>query len=119
MESIVISALKIIKEKPEVSIGKKSVMLLNAFIAGVECADTELWTVMPAYYFRGEFNKWIARKYKTRDSLGWEGIVMKEADNDDEKAFNLFYDLFEAYLLESSTTDFKDTVLNHPADYTD
>jgi hypothetical protein len=100
MESIVISAIKIIQDKPELIIGKRSIMLLNAFIAGVECADTKLWTTMPQYYFRGEFNKWVARKYKIEDSLGWDGIIFEQADNNDEKAFDLFFDLLDEYLLD-------------------
>lgn len=85
--------IKII-HKPISYLGSKSISKLRCFIDGFSIGYD-----YPHFHpFFPEFQSFIETKYKINYSDSWNNILLK-ITNDEEKAFDLFVEEFESFLL--------------------
>jgi hypothetical protein len=99
MYSNVISLLYKIKKMPEIYLFRKSILLLESFIGGFIYAHfIENGYESSEENFTGKFNTWVANRYNISDSLNWASMIMLQM-KDEEKAFDLFYELLDEYLM--------------------
>ena len=79
-------------------LGKKSITVLKTFIDGYEiCEDfNEIKsTLVPPFHL---FLPWIQRLYRHNGSYyNWDGIILQNSDNDENKAFDKFLELFDEF----------------------
>jgi len=79
-------------------IGYLSILRFSSFLQGyfwaIYCRDKnfEMQTSM------GYFTDWLAVKYSIRESLGWDGILLKLAKDDDELALQLFWRHWDEFI---------------------
>lgn len=87
--------------KPAMYLGKKSLTLLFTFFSGIDLADklgARKFNTMEVLF--NDFANFVQRKFKQgRSAMGWLRILEK-TDNDEEKAFDLFFALLEEFKLE-------------------
>lgn len=89
-----------IKDNPDHYIKENTLKSLNAFITGYIICQAEFDSGYAYRYPIGEFNSFIHKYYKsTATAAGWEYIISNKVKNS-EKAFKIFFDLFDKYLLE-------------------
>ena len=94
----VIELLLKLKNRPEIYLGKRSISLLDTFIAGfVYAYFTEYGKAAFENDFSG-FNKWIAEKYSIIENINWVTIILMQAENDEERALDLFYELLSEFI---------------------
>lgn len=91
-----------IRPRPALYVGKKSLSKIQAFFYGYLYAvrfndiDFDL-----GKFDSYSFHDWVAEKLGWYESTsGWLNMILKEVDNDEEKAVDLFYELLEEFKLE-------------------
>ncbi|MCC5664560.1 hypothetical protein LC653_11685 [Nostoc sp. CHAB 5784] len=90
--------LAMIRSRPGMYLGQRSLTALSGFIGGYSFALGENGI------FYGEetppftqFNDWVARYYKWYESTaGWKNIILREV-GDEAKACDVFFELFELF----------------------
>lgn len=96
----IICLLMMIKLRPGLYIGTKSLVRLCSFIDGYKFAmicDNKKYKINQYY----EFNEWLAQKYHIRESILWDDYLIRFVQNESE-AFDLFYEELEAFLKENN-----------------
>jgi phosphoribosylanthranilate isomerase len=91
-----------LKERPAMYVGAKSLTRLQMFFYGY-CYALSLQDIeFPQKQFAAySFHDWIAKKFGWNESTsGWLNMILKEVNDDDEKAFDLFFALLEEFKLE-------------------
>lgn len=91
--------LGIIKLKPGMYIGSKSLAKLRSFIDGYIFAMNCKKIKYCADQYK-IFNKWLAKRYNICTSELWDGYLTKII-NDNELAFDLFFDELEIFMKEN------------------
>lgn len=108
---IIIEKLYKIKEKPIIYIGKKSVILLRAYLDGYLNREMELNPEFKSVFF--EFYDFIREDYKMAPNHSWERILTAYT-NTDENAFDLFFKYLDKFLgsknieIPVAESDYKD-----------
>lgn len=92
---ILIKKLYMIREKPIIHIGKKSVILLRAYLDGYLDRVMELNPDFKSVFF--EFYDFIRQDYKMAPNHSWERILTAYTSTD-ENAFDLFYQYLDKFL---------------------
>ncbi len=93
--------LNAIHLRPAMYLGKKSLSYLNVFLIGFDIADK-----FGACKFKtrdilfNDFDEFVRFKYRVNGFMGYSTRILKKADNDEEKAFDLFFALLEEFKLE-------------------
>ena len=90
--------LKKIKERPGLYLGRKSLMLLDAFLGGYSICCYDLEKKIEADIFDG-FQEYIQQRYNIRSTQSWAKIIDFYSLSDEE-AFDNFYNLYEEFLKE-------------------
>jgi phosphoribosylanthranilate isomerase len=104
--------LEMIRLHPSMFIGRHSLTELFTFLHGIEfgigCLNNEIsafdWKQfkplgVPNYNYG--FRAWISKKFKNTGSRQmWSDIILLQVDDDEEKAFDLFFALLEEFKLE-------------------
>ncbi|MEH2144414.1 hypothetical protein [Nostoc sp.] len=90
--------LAMIRPRPQMYLGQRSLTALGGFIGGYSFALGE-----NGIFFGEEtppftqFNDWVARYYKWNESTaGWKNIILREV-GDEAKACDVFFELFELF----------------------
>jgi len=86
-----------LKERPICYLGAKSITRLHLFLDGF-CWGYNYPSITP---FFPDFQKKIELKYKWELNDSWFSILLK-VTNDEEKAFDLFYEELQIYLKENN-----------------
>lgn len=102
MLDTIYNAIMKVRSYPGIYLRCKSLSLLYAYISGIECCLTNNWTEIKEKTFTGIFNDWIISKYSTPKTLDYTSVILKRSDHDEEKAFDLFYELLFEYLESKS-----------------
>lgn len=97
LETDILNIIFKIKERPQVYLGNKSIIRLKCFLDGFKIAY-DFPNVSVAF---PEFYPYISKKYNCIKSYSWCTILYLEANND-EKAFDLFFDELENFLKENN-----------------
>jgi phosphoribosylanthranilate isomerase len=102
--------LFLIELRPAMYLGKQSITLLRMFLNGFDFAsvlnnlkfDWKNFCPDGKHYYDKGFQSWIAKKFlgKAETALGWDNIILEKSDNDEKKAFELFFELLEEFKLE-------------------
>ncbi|MCM1183120.1 MAG: hypothetical protein NC337_07085 [Roseburia sp.] len=90
----------IIKTRPELYLGQKSIVRLDIFIKGISYALNYSSSTFP--YFDA-FNDWYMEKQKVDNRRGyviWWNHILYINGNQDDVAFDFFVKYFEKYLKE-------------------
>lgn len=96
-EKDVISVLYMIRKRPPLYLGDKSVTKLKIFLDGFSIGYSypELHS-----FFQG-FPEYISDKYNCRESISWSDILLINANGDEEKAFDNFFTEWDIFLKEN------------------
>ena len=91
----VLKIIFLIKEKPAILVDK-SVSCLRGFLDGfaVGYSFPNIESVFP------DFQKYVEQRYNCNLTISWNEILVLQADSE-EKAFYLFFEVFEQFLKES------------------
>lgn len=90
--------LEIIRQRPGIYLGQRSLTALKGFIDGYSFAIVENNILVEEEIppFR-QFHDWVARYYKWYESTaGWKNIILKEV-GDEAKACDVFFELLELF----------------------
>jgi hypothetical protein len=83
--------LKILRVKTIMYIGQTSIIRFGAFLRGYFFAIYQQENSFKMYECLGNFNDWLAQKYKIEDMLSWDNILLQVAGNDDAQGLELFW----------------------------
>jgi len=91
-----------IQKRPQMFLGWKSFELFVSYLNGFEMALELSKSDFETGKFFSDFNQWCIQRLTGRaeSKYGWSGIILKEADCNEEKAFDLFFALLEEFKLE-------------------
>lgn len=90
--------LEMIKQRPGIYLGQRSLTALAGFIGGYffAIAENNILVEEEIPPFR-QFHDWVARYYKWYESTaGWKNIILKEV-GDEAKACDVFFELLELF----------------------
>ena len=94
--------LSAIHLKPAMYLGKKSLTLLSTFFSGIDLADklgARKFNTMEVLF--NDFSYFVQDKFKQgRSVMGWLLRILEKADDDEEKAVDIFFALLEEFKLE-------------------
>ena len=80
-------------------IGEKKISILKSFFDGIYYS-LEAYNVNEEYIFNG-FDDWIANYYGwTECTAGWKNIILSECNEDEEKAVDEFFNLYDKFKLK-------------------
>lgn len=86
-----------IRLKPGMYLGKNHISKLPNFILGY-CFSDNISQRQPDFYFGDNgFLTWYRDRYKPKEMSFWHNYFLEEADNDDEKALEIFFERLEEY----------------------
>jgi len=86
-----------IRQRPGMFLGKNHISKLPNFIHGYHFSDS-ISQRQPDFYFGNNgFLIWYKDKYKPTEMSFWHDYFLEEADNDDEKALDIFFERLEEY----------------------
>jgi hypothetical protein len=90
--------LELIRQRPAMYIGCKSILQLRAFLCGYQfAAETHDIPDQSEPEF-GKFHDWVARKFGWYESTaGWANIILQETGNDEEASVDHFYTLIDQF----------------------
>lgn len=98
--SNIIDLLMMVKQRPAMYIGSKSLLRLRSFIDGytfaMECENIDCSA--DVYY---TFNEWLAQKYNIWESILWDKYLSSIA-KDKVDPFDLLFEDLEVYLKENN-----------------
>lgn len=88
--------------RPQMYFGKKDIWALYNFLFGFECALEYSSSDFNTGFFFSEFETWALQKLINKDESPYRliGILLQKCNNDEEKAFDLFFALLEEFKLE-------------------
>jgi len=92
-----------LRQRPAMYIGRYSIIRLRAFLDGYFEAirlrdhNPHLMRTMSG------FTSWLASKYCITGVLGWDTILLRQTNDDDEAAFHLFWEKWDEYCREKDT----------------
>ncbi len=103
--------LDAIQSNPTMFLGKHSISLLKAYLAGIMIAGEILGKNLDSkrfYDFKGDvnnerddFQSFVAQRFDINlASMGWCYFLLEESQNDEEDALELFFALLEEFKLE-------------------
>lgn len=92
---IVIKKLYSIKNQPIIHIGRKSVILLRAYIDGYIAREMEVDLEFRTIFY--EFYDFIQKQYEMAPNHYWDRILFAFSSTD-EDAFELFYKYLDEFL---------------------
>jgi hypothetical protein len=94
-----------VKQRPGMYLGKVSLTRLKMLLMGYSMSRGELGLQLTQQEKQfAKFQQWIQTKYQINSSEGWESIILSQAE-DEKLAFDLFFELFEEFNLESLQLD--------------
>lgn len=94
-----------IKKRPGMYLGKVSLTRLKMLLMGYSMSRGELGLQLTQEEKKfAQFQQWIQRKYQINSSQGWETIILSKVE-DEKLAFDLFFELFERFNIESLQLD--------------
>lgn len=94
-----------IKQRPGMYLGKVSLTRFKMLLMGYSMSRGELGLKLTQQEKQfAKFQQWIQTKYQVNSSQGWETIILSQVE-DEKLAFDLFFDLFEEFNLESLQLD--------------
>ena len=97
MDMETIQLIQLIRQRPEIYIGVRSIWRLHAYIRGFLHAKTEGFTKMNGYTFNNDFTDWVTQKYY-QNNHSWPFAVFIQSGFDETKALDIFFELFDEYL---------------------
>lgn len=94
-----------IKQRPGMYLGKVSLTRLKMLLMGYSMSRGELGLQLTQQEKQfAQFQQWIQTKYQINSAQGWETIILSQVE-DEKLAFDLFFELFEQFNLESLQLD--------------
>ena len=89
-----------IKQRPGMYLGKVSLTRLKMLLMGYSMSRGELGLQLTQEEKQfAQFQQWIQRKYQINSSEGWESIILSQVE-DEDLAFDLFFELFEQFNID-------------------
>ena len=95
-----------IRQRPAMYLGEAKISLLSNFIFGysmgfhmAKSSDNEI----DDYFGEAGFLEWFFQKYNLEQTSFWETPFLNEANNDEKKALQLFFEYLEKYDQEKET----------------
>ncbi|WP_139996541.1 hypothetical protein [Paenibacillus paridis] len=86
------------RQRPGMYIGKKSLLLLHAYLNGYIAYHNEI-NKEPNCFFLAEFQEYIQRRFNLYTTHSWADIIISFSLNDEE-AFDRFYQLLDDFSLK-------------------
>jgi len=96
--------------RPAMYLGKKSITLLRTYLDGFFAAlqvsksdfDCKNFQSVDKLLYLGGFQRWTSKRFFDNEetAMSWNRSILNEADNDEEKALDLFFTLLEEFKLE-------------------
>jgi len=88
-----------IKSRPAMYIGDNKISSFRSYIDGYSSAlkihGIKFESTFPPFWY---FHEWVMQKYNWRESTtGWNNIILKENNYDDEKSLTIFFELFDEF----------------------
>lgn len=93
-----LDALKEIRERPGMYLGRLSLNRLSAFLDGCYFANGRIGQG-PDPTFHG-FRDWVVNRYNITSQHRWDSVILFIEHFDDERAYNKFFELLDLYLEE-------------------
>lgn len=94
-----------VKQRPGMYLGKVSITRLKMLLMGYSMSRGELGLELtPQEKQFARFQQWVQEKYQINSPQGWENIILSQVE-DEKLAFDLFFELFEQFNLESLPSD--------------
>jgi hypothetical protein len=86
------------RNKTEMYIGEKRISSLKSFFDGIYYSF-EIHNIEEENIFKG-FNEWTAKYFNWKESTaGWKNIILKECENDEKKAVDKFFEIYDKFKL--------------------
>ncbi len=94
--------LEAVQLRPVMYLGWNKLSLMRSFLGGFQTAVSLSNANYDTGKFFTDFNQWAINKLTGRNEskYGWSGIILRECNNDEEKALELFFALLEEFKLE-------------------
>jgi len=92
----ILDVLAEIRARPGITLGRKSVQTLYAFLTGFAFARREMDDADGRQFLAG-FNNWVRERYKVKSSQGWAKIIAFHCVDESEK-LPLFWKLLDEYV---------------------
>jgi len=96
---IVIEKLNEIRQRPGMYLGKKSLILLAAYINGYVCRECELNNNFESRF--SDFNEYVKRRFNIESGQDWLKIILFNSSTE-EDAVDLFYKLLDEFFIEKA-----------------
>jgi hypothetical protein len=94
-----------VKQRPGMYLGKVSITRLKMLLMGYSMSRGELGLELTQQEKQfARFQQWVQEKYQINSPQGWENIILSQVE-DEKLAFDLFFELFEQFNLESLSSD--------------
>ncbi len=101
--TLVYDILQKVKEKPNVYLGRPSIMCLQAFLSGYNVAQYQLGESLNSPDCFDGFQEWIQKKFKIDSSQSWANIILFYSE-DERDALRQFFELFDEFVKGNSST---------------
>ena len=92
-----------VKDKPNVYLGRPSIMCLQAFLSGYNVAQYQLGEPLNDPDCFDGFQEWIQEKFKINSSQSWANIILFYSE-DERDALRQFFELFDEFVKRNSST---------------
>lgn len=89
--------LNVIRKKPGMFLGKNNIWSLSTFLNGYEMATMMYRDNMDSFYSENGFKKWFLTIKNAHNVSFWEIPLIEEAEGDETKALELFFNYLEEY----------------------
>ena len=95
--------IQLLRVRTVMYIGQQSVIRLAAFIHGFFFAVYHREKNNEMSMYMNKFTLWLASQNSIKEVLGWDSILLRLANNDDEAAFHLFWEKWDEFCNERDT----------------
>ncbi len=95
-----ISLVDILKVRPEMYIGRRSVTALFYYLFGYYNAVCDIFDTRDFNIPSNQFRDWLCTKYSNKNvgAVDWLYLLLTATDGDEEMAFNLFWQEWDEFL---------------------
>ena len=99
MSKTIYEMLALIRKRPMMFIGKKSVSNMHIFLNGFQYAQDRQGRgsafIEPLPF--AHFNTFVSYKYQEPAPMGWSRIILSQTDQDEEQGLDLFFKLLDEF----------------------
>lgn len=98
-----LEVLQLIRHRPAMYIGHRSIWGLGAFLSGYAFAQSQIEDQESDMFLR-DFQRWIYKRFEVTGTQGWERIICFYSE-DERDALDVFWSLLDEYMCQIAQPD--------------